>query len=78
MTPLPNSPEMMNTFSEVGKRIFYVTNNSTKSRAEYVEKCKALNFKANQDNILCTSHLAASYLHNICFRKKVYVVGSTG
>ena len=78
MTPLPKSPEVMNTFQETGKKVFYVTNNSTKTRDEFVDKCKTLNFKATSENILCTSYLAANYLKSLSFSRKVYVIGSTG
>lgn len=78
MTPLPNSAEVMNTFRDLGKKVFFVTNNSTKTREEFAEKCKVLNFRATEDDILCTSHLAANYLKNISFHRKVYVIGKSG
>lgn len=76
MTPLPNSSSVMNLFRKLGKRIFYVTNNSTKTRDDLVEKCKTLQFEANKDDILCTANLSACYLQSLDFRKKVYVIGS--
>lgn len=78
MTPLPNSSNVMNLFRKLGKRIFYVTNNSTKTRDDLVEKCKTLKFEANKDDILCTANLSACYLQSLGFRKKVYVIGSEG
>ena len=42
--PIPGSPEMINLFRKLGKRVFYCTNNSTKSRKEYVKKCQDLGF----------------------------------
>ena len=35
---------MVRTFRDLGKKVFFCTNNSTKSRSEYVQKCKDLNF----------------------------------
>lgn len=35
-------------FSLQGKRVFYITNNSTKTRAEYAEKCVKLGFPASE------------------------------
>ncbi|KAJ8675578.1 hypothetical protein QAD02_011364 [Eretmocerus hayati] len=78
MTGLPNSAEVMNTFRDLGKRVFYVTNNSTRTRKEFTEKCKTLNFKATEDEILCTANLAANYLKSLNFNKKVYVIGKSG
>ncbi|KAM0727725.1 Glycerol-3-phosphate phosphatase [Formica fusca] len=76
MTPLPNSSDVMNLFRKLGKRVFYVTNNSTKTRDDLVEKCKALKFQANKDDILCTANLSACYLQSLGFSKKTYIIGS--
>lgn len=35
-------------FTLQGKRVFYITNNSTKTRAEYAEKCVKLGFPASE------------------------------
>lgn len=75
---IPDSENVMNTFRKLGKRVFYVTNNSTKTRAEFLQKCTALNFEATEEEILCTSYLAANYLHSLSFNKKVYVIGKGG
>ncbi|CAL7944512.1 unnamed protein product [Xylocopa violacea] len=76
MNPLPNAAEVINTFQALGKRVFYVTNNSTKTRKEFLHKCKVLNFKATKEDILCTSNLSACYLQDLHFNKKVYIIGS--
>lgn len=78
MTPLPHSADVMNLFRRLGKRVFYVTNNSTKTRDDLVDKCRALKFEAAKDDILCTAHLSACYLQSLDFCKKVYVIGSEG
>ncbi|XP_015124687.1 glycerol-3-phosphate phosphatase [Diachasma alloeum] len=76
--PIANAANVMNAFHNTGKRIFYVTNNSTKSREEFVAKAKNLGFIASTDSVLCTSYLAAKYLQDINFDKKVYTIGSPG
>lgn len=78
MTALPNAPEVINQFRKFGKRVFYVTNNSTKTREEFVEKCRILQFQGSKDDILCTANLSACYLRNLGFQKKVYVIGPPG
>lgn len=77
-TPLPNSSDVLNLFRKLGKRVFYVTNNSTKTRDEFVEKSNSLKFEACKDDIICTANLAARYLQSKAFTKKVYVIGSEG
>lgn len=77
---LPGSPEMIQRFRALGKKVFYVTNNSTKHRREYKAKFDKLGFGGEMDEILGTAYLAAAYLEDIGFdkSKSVYVVGSTG
>ncbi|KZC11360.1 PREDICTED: phosphoglycolate phosphatase-like [Dufourea novaeangliae] len=76
MSPLPYAVEVINCFQCVGKRVFYVTNNSTKTREEFVQKCKLLNFEATKEDILCTANLSACYLQDMNFNKKTYIIGS--
>ena len=44
VNPIPGSPEMIHQFRKMGKKVIYVTNNSTKTRKEYVQKCEDLGF----------------------------------
>lgn len=41
---IDGSPEMIQKFRQMGKKVIFVTNNSTKSRQEYVKKCSDLGF----------------------------------
>lgn len=43
---IPGSAEAMNYFRKLGKRIFYVTNNSTKIRSDFAIKAQQLGFIA--------------------------------
>jgi len=77
---IPGSPDMIQRFRQMGKRVFYVTNNSTKHRREYKTKVDKLGFGGDLDEIVGTAYLAAEYLQQVGFDKSklVYVVGSTG
>ncbi|GBP19886.1 Glycerol-3-phosphate phosphatase [Eumeta japonica] len=75
---IPGSPETMNQFRKLGKKIFYVTNNSTKIRSDFAIKAQELGFIASADEILSTAYLVAHYLKGIGFTKKVYMIGSNG
>ena len=77
--PITNSIEVLSALMKVGKKVFLITNNSTKSREELLiksQKMGLLNFTV--DNILCTAHAAATFLKEKNFNKTVYVVGQSG
>uniref|UniRef100_A0A182FBY4 4-nitrophenylphosphatase n=1 Tax=Anopheles albimanus TaxID=7167 RepID=A0A182FBY4_ANOAL len=76
--PLPGATDVINRFLSVGKKLFFVTNNSTKTRPEFVEKATKLGFNVTIENIISTAYLAAQYLKNASFSKTVYVIGSSG
>ncbi len=64
-----------------GKRMFFVTNNSTKSRAGYLKKFQKLGLNAEAEDIFSSSFAAAAYLEQTNFKatgKKVYVIGEVG
>ncbi|KAJ0178263.1 hypothetical protein K1T71_006086 [Dendrolimus kikuchii] len=75
---IPGSAGTMNYFRKLGKKIFYVTNNSTKIRSDFARKAQELGFVANAEDILSTAYLVAHYLKDIDFSKKVYLLGSNG
>lgn len=45
---IPGSAETMNYFRKLGKKIFYVTNNSTKIRRDFALKAQQLGFIASE------------------------------
>uniref|UniRef100_A0A0K8TSQ9 Putative phosphoglycolate/pyridoxal phosphate phosphatase family n=1 Tax=Tabanus bromius TaxID=304241 RepID=A0A0K8TSQ9_TABBR len=75
---IEGSANVINKFKGLGKKVYFVTNNSTKTRPEFLEKALRLGFNMTQDEIISTAYVAAQYLKNRNFDKKVYVVGSTG
>lgn len=65
----------------LGKKVFFVTNNSTKSRAGYLKKFTNLGLDAQAEEIFSSSFAAAAYLEQTNFKatgKKVYVIGEVG
>lgn len=73
-------PETLDYLRSLGKKLVFVTNNSTKSRAGYVKKFTDLGLQVTPDEIFSSSFAAAAYLRDINFdrRKKVYVIGEVG
>jgi 4-nitrophenyl phosphatase/phosphoglycolate phosphatase len=65
----------------MGKKCFFVTNNSTKSRKGYKAKFDELGLEVAPEEILSSSFAAAAYLDKANFKatgKKVYVIGEQG
>ncbi|EEB11037.1 Pyridoxal phosphate phosphatase, putative [Pediculus humanus corporis] len=73
---IENSQHTINKFMEKGKSVFYVTNNNTLTREEFVEKFHKLGFNATKENVICTSYLAAEYVKSLNLNKKVYLIGN--
>ncbi|CAN1169897.1 Phosphoglycolate phosphatase 2 [Linum perenne] len=63
-----------------GKKLVFVTNNSTKSRSQYAAKFHSLGILVTEDEIFSSSFAAAMYLKVNEFppEKKVYVIGMEG
>ncbi|KAL6903592.1 hypothetical protein ACP4OV_004405 [Aristida adscensionis] len=73
-------PETLDLLRAKGKRLVFVTNNSTKSRKQYGKKFETLGLTVNEEEIFASSFAAAAYLQSIDFPKdkKVYVIGEEG
>lgn len=63
-----------------GKTVFFVTNNSTKSRKGYLKKFSSLGLNVKPEEIFSSSFAAAAYFeqHPLPAGKKVYVIGQEG
>lgn len=74
-------PETIEFLRSQGKKVYFVTNNSTKSRAGYLKKFTKLGLDAQAEEIFSSSFAAAAYLEQTDFKstgKKVYVIGEVG
>jgi len=74
-------PETLQKLRDAGKKMFFVTNNSTKSRAGYKKKFDSLGLDIPPEEIFSSSFAAAAYLEQTKFKesgKKVYIIGEVG
>lgn len=76
--PVPGVPETLNKLRKMGKKIVFATNNSTKTREEFMKKLKKLGYQAEMDELFPTCYSTAIYLKARNFDKKAYVVGMSG
>lgn len=80
---ISRSNEVIKRLKEAGKTIYFVTNNSTRSRVDLKKKFDNLDIDVSYDEILSSSFAAALFLTQKGFgdkncTKKVYVVGEVG
>ncbi|KAK8939702.1 Phosphoglycolate phosphatase 2 [Platanthera guangdongensis] len=73
-------PEALRALRSMGKRLVFVTNNSTKSRRQYARKFTSLGLDVNEDEIFSSSFASAMFLklNNFPPDKKIYVIGEEG
>ncbi|CAG9461895.1 unnamed protein product [Pedinophyceae sp. YPF-701] len=71
-------PDTLDMLRAMGKKLFFVTNNSTKSRKGYVKKFTDLGLNVQPEEVYSSSYAAAAYLESLGFNKKVYIIGEVG
>jgi len=74
-------PATLDKLRAAGKRCFFVTNNSTKSRKGYKAKFDSLGLDVPPEEIFSSSFAAAAYFEQTKFKdsgKRIYVIGEKG
>lgn len=78
---LPSVVETLDLLRSRGKRLIFVTNNSTKSRKAYTSKFAKFGITVTEDEVFGSAYSSAVYLReviNFPKDKKVLVVGESG
>lgn len=74
---IPGAPQVINLLKENGKKVFFVTNNSSKTRKMYADKMSMLGFDVKEEEVFGTAYCSAMYLKTVCkLEGKVYLIGS--
>ncbi|KAJ5668433.1 uncharacterized protein N7477_007003 [Penicillium maclennaniae] len=78
----PGTVETLELLRKNGKQVVFVTNNSTKSRADYCKKLQSLGIPSTVEEVFSSSYSASIYISRILDlpkdKKKVFVIGETG
>ncbi|KAK9057899.1 hypothetical protein SSX86_022738 [Deinandra increscens subsp. villosa] len=79
-TLIDGVPQTLEMLRSKGKKLIFVTNNSSKSRRQNAQKFQSLGIPVTEEEIFSSSFAAAMYLKVNEFppEKKVYVIGGEG
>ncbi|CAF0716799.1 unnamed protein product [Brachionus calyciflorus] len=74
---IPGSIEFINHAKQLGKKCFFVTNNSTRTRETFAKQLENFGVKdVDESQIVCTAWILAEYLRSQNFQDKVFLVGN--
>ncbi|XP_012261605.2 glycerol-3-phosphate phosphatase-like [Athalia rosae] len=76
-TPIKGSLAALKELQEMGKNVYFVSNNSTLSIDNFVKKLERLGFPAKKHQVVVPSLVVAWYLTSIDFKGEAFVVGTT-
>lgn len=73
---LDGAVEFLERCRETGRRVLFLTNNSSKAGHEYAEKLASLGISASPDEILTSGEATISYMKAANLGPRVYVLGT--
>ncbi len=76
--PIPGAREVIDTLIKNGKKVFYLTNNSTRTRAQFCDKLKIMGIHATEEQIVTSAYASAMYLQQRRPKAAVYIIGEEG
>jgi len=68
--------ELLDTIKKTGRTYLFMTNNSSKSVADYIKKLQKLGIKATREDFITSSQATAYYLHKHHEGARLYVCGT--
>ena len=68
--------KLLELIEKVGGKSIYITNNSTKSTADYVKKFEGWNLRTEEWQFVTSGFIAAQYLKENSAGKKIFVMGT--
>lgn len=72
---IPGANDVVKRFRECGKKVYFTTNNSTKTRKQIFERLIKMGVDVSEDEVLSSGYLAAQYAKKHEF-DNIYILGS--
>lgn len=77
--PVPGAAETIDSLLNLGHKVYYFTNNATKTRASFVKKLADMGIKSDNEHIMTSSYATAIYLRSKGAEGgTVYIIGEEG
>ena len=73
---LPGAAEFFQEIKERGGQFVFITNNSTKSIADYIKKFRQMDVSTDPQNFVTASTASASWLRKHAAGKTIYTLGT--
>ena len=78
-TAIPGAVESLNALAASGHALYYLTNNSTRSRRTYADKLTGLGIATRPEQVMTSAYATALFLQEQgAAGKRAYVVGEVG
>ena len=74
--PIDGAKKFLEALKEQGKNFIFLTNNSSKSASDYVEKMRSLGFPCEKENVFTSGMAAGMFLEENKKGSKIYVCGT--
>lgn len=74
--PLDGAMQTLKILTDSGKRVCFVTNNSSRSKYDYLEKVHKMGYDAKIEQIITSGMATAQYINRHLPYKSVYVLGT--
>ena len=75
---IPMAPEAIERLRQGGKSVIFISNNSTKSRIDYISKFERLGIPVTENDLVLSTYATAQYVAKERPAAKVYMVGAPG
>jgi 4-nitrophenyl phosphatase len=76
-TPFKESRPFLEKILASGRRLYYFTNNTSKSRSSYLEKLQHLQFPVNDDMLITAADCTYHYLQSRQLGTDIYLIGNS-
>ncbi len=77
--PVPWARETLERLRAAGRKVFFLTNNSSRTRRDYVTKLASLNITAHEEEVMTSAYALGVYFNEVgAAGSSVYVIGEHG